>query len=280
MPEFDYSKLTLMNDFLFSTVMHKKEFCIPMLELILSVKIKDLKYHSTQETVIADIPESKSVRLDVYAEDDNDTVYDIEVQTSSNGNLPRRTRMYQSMIDARALQEGEDYRKLNRSYVIFICNFDPFRKDRYMYSFRTRCEEDDDIYLDDGAYRIILNVNGSVGEISDGLKEFVRYMATGRTTGDYTKKLDNEVDLVRNDRKWRHEYMTLAQKFIECEDVGMHKLWVRLVRKKIDQLDIYEMQEMFDIPSDDCQEIIDVIKAHPDWTDEKVAETIQWEDWK
>ncbi len=39
MPEFDYSKLTLMNDFLFSTFMHKKEFCIPMLELILGVKI-------------------------------------------------------------------------------------------------------------------------------------------------------------------------------------------------------------------------------------------------
>ena len=74
--------------------------------------------------------------------------------------------------------------------------------------------------------------------------------------------------------------MTLAQKFIECEDVGMHKLWVRQVRKKINLLDVYEMQEMFDIPSDNCQEIIDVISAHPDWTDEKVAETIQWEDWK
>ena len=74
--------------------------------------------------------------------------------------------------------------------------------------------------------------------------------------------------------------MTLAQKFIECEDVGMHKLWVRQVRKKIDWLDVYEMQEMFDLPSDDCREIIDVISAHPDWTDEKVAEAIQWEDWK
>ena len=120
MPTIDFDKLTIMNDFMFGTVMRKEEFCKPLLETILGVKIRALVYLNEQESIKADIPDSRGVRLDVYVEDDQNTVYDIDVQTTSNTNLPKRMRMYQSMIDVRALEEGDDYQKLKKSFVIFI----------------------------------------------------------------------------------------------------------------------------------------------------------------
>ena len=142
MPTVDFDKLTIMNDFMFGTVMRKEEFCRPLLETILGVKIRTLVYLNEQESIKADIPDSRGVRLDVYVEDDQNTVYDIDVQTTSNTNLPKRMRMYQSMIDVRALEEGDDYQKLKKSFVIFITNYDPFGAKRYVYTFRSRCDED------------------------------------------------------------------------------------------------------------------------------------------
>ncbi|MBQ3860695.1 MAG: hypothetical protein II779_09205 [Clostridia bacterium] len=70
MPTVDFDKLTIMNDFMFGTVMRKEEFCKPLLETILGVKIRTLVYLNEQESIKADIPDSRGVRLDVYVEDD------------------------------------------------------------------------------------------------------------------------------------------------------------------------------------------------------------------
>jgi len=86
--------------------------------------------------------DAKSVRLDVYVKDDKDTVYNIEMQTSPQSYLPKRSRYYQGMIDLNLIEKGELYDKLNTSYVIFICTFDPFNKGRHVYHFENRCIDD------------------------------------------------------------------------------------------------------------------------------------------
>jgi predicted transposase/invertase (TIGR01784 family) len=73
----------------------------------------------------------------VYFEDDQNTVYDIEMQNDIQGDLLRRSRYYQSVIDTEQIKAGESYEKLKDSYVIFISSFDPFHVDtRYMKSDR------------------------------------------------------------------------------------------------------------------------------------------------
>ena len=44
-------------------------------------------------------------------------------------NLPKRARYYRGMIDLNILEKGKDYNQLKKSYVIFICNYDPFSRD-------------------------------------------------------------------------------------------------------------------------------------------------------
>ena len=195
--------LTLMNDFIFSVVMQQEQFCKPLLEYILKVKIRKIDYVKDQETIESSVPTAKSVRLDVYVEDNEGTVYDLEVQTTNKRNLGKRTRYYQSMIDIRVLEKGQDYKKLKKSFVIFICNYDPFGKSRYIYTFRNRCDEDNGVLLEDDATKIIINTKGTIGDISDELKAVIQYLDSGVASTEYTKALDAEVESVKSDEKVR-----------------------------------------------------------------------------
>lgn len=86
-------------------------------------QISRIEYPKSQETI--DISaDAKSVRLDIYVEDGKETVYNIEMQTTENRNLPRRTRYYQGMIDLNILEKGDNYKDLKRSFVIFVCTFE------------------------------------------------------------------------------------------------------------------------------------------------------------
>ena len=40
------------------------------------------------------------------------------------------------------LQSGRDYEELPKSFVVFICDFDPVGKELYRYTFKMKCEED------------------------------------------------------------------------------------------------------------------------------------------
>ena len=85
---------------------------------------------------------SKGVRFDVYTKDEN-RIFDIEIQTTNQKNLPKRARYYQSVIDMDNLSHGEKYSQLKESYVIFLCLFDPFGEKLPMYFFENTCLEKD-----------------------------------------------------------------------------------------------------------------------------------------
>jgi len=68
--------------------------------------------------------EGHSVKLDIMALDGEGNAYDIEVQRQDKGDLPLRARYNSSMMDTVLLPEGEDYKKLIPTYVIFFTEND------------------------------------------------------------------------------------------------------------------------------------------------------------
>lgn len=83
------------------------------------MKISRIEYVEDQKSVDMTY-DGKGVRFDVYVEDD-DTVYDIEMQTSITVDIPKRIRYYQGMIDLNLITAGESYKKLKKTFIIFIC---------------------------------------------------------------------------------------------------------------------------------------------------------------
>ena len=184
--------MIITDDFMFGAVMSDDNNLKPLLEYILDIKIERVSYSERQKVIDVNY-DSKGIRLDVYCEDDKNTVYSIEIQVANNHNLAKRIRYYHDMIDLNIFDKGEDYRKLKKSFVIFICCFDAFGKNRYMYTFKRQCQEDSSIFLGDDAVSIVLNTKGTVGEINKELKGALSYMNGEQPTSEYADRLNKSV---------------------------------------------------------------------------------------
>lgn len=171
----NYEELQFKDGFMFDAVMENKEICKAILEEILDVKIKDILRISTEETM-KNAYEIKGIRLDVYLEDDENTIYSIEMQVANVGNIPKRSRYYHISIGDTLLNTGKAYDELNKTYVIFICDFDLFGKDLYKYTFENRAEQNSDLKLGDEAITIFLNTKGTKGNISRSLRDLLSYI--------------------------------------------------------------------------------------------------------
>ncbi len=191
------------------------------LERVLGIKISRMEYPKSQDTIDLSA-DAKSVRLDIYVEDDS-CVYNIEMQTTGNRNLPKRTRYYQGMIDLSILEKGESYKNLKRSFIIFVCTFDLFGEGRHIYSFENRCIQDLGLRLGDDATKIILNTKGTMNDITPEMKNVLDFIDGKRAADDYTKALEQEIESVRKNEKWRLDYMTLQMKYQEKYEQGMEQ---------------------------------------------------------
>lgn len=215
-----WDNLGIDNDFMFGKVMQDAVLCQELLQRILpDLDIDHIEYPEAQKGIRPDA-DAKSVRLDVYVRDGKGTVYDIEMQVCDTKELPKRSRYYQSMIDLQMIDKGQFYKKLKPSYIIFICPFDLFGRERHIYTFENICREDNDVLLNDGAVKIFLNAAGKQEDVGGGLKAFLDYVAGKESEDSFVQRLKEAVNEARKNRKWRHEYMTLLMRDQENMEKG------------------------------------------------------------
>lgn len=215
-----FEELELRDDFMFGVIMRNPKYCKPFLETILNIRIADISYPKSQQTIDLS-SDAKSVRLDIYVEDGKGTVYNIEMQTADNHNLPKRMRYYQGMMDLSILEKGENYKNLSRSFIIFVCTFDLFDMGRHIYTFENRCIQEPELALGDDAVKIVLNTKGTADDASPEMKRLLKFIDGSQPEDDFTKELAAAVQSVRNNEKWRVDYMTLQMHYEEKYEQGL-----------------------------------------------------------
>lgn len=91
-------------------------------------------------------------------------IYDLEMNKRlKRKSLPKRSRYYHALIDSKILDAGKDYRHLRRVVIIMILPYDPFGKNRMVYTVRNSCMENPSVPYDDGAEKIFLYTGGTTG---------------------------------------------------------------------------------------------------------------------
>ena len=272
-------ELEIWDDFMFGAVMSNKELCKHLLEIILQKKIKDIRYTELQKAINLQY-DAKSIRLDVYVEDDTESVYNIEIQTTNEKNLPKRSRYYQGMIDLNVLDKGELYSKLKKSYVIFICNYDPFRKGRCFYRFENVCVDDPSLKLKDDSVKIMINPYGNdTKQFGKGFAALMDFLKNGQISDTYTESLKDEITEVKVSEEWRRRYMKLLirdQENIELgkevgKELGELSTCVRQVKTNMEQFSASQLASLLGFDQLTIEEISESIKAHPGWSNEKIA---------
>ena len=206
-----WEELTIQDNFLFQKVMQNKRICKHLIELILQIKIKEISFPETEKTMGARY-DRKSIRLDVYVEDETGRVFDIEMQCTDGHDdaLAKRTRYYQGSIDMDLLEKGHIYEELKPTFIIFICTFDPFHQGLPIYTLRNRCIEQEGLELGDQTTKLFLNCKGNTDSIDPDVAAFLRYVDGNSAEGAFVKQIDNELIHVKRHDETRREYMTLA----------------------------------------------------------------------
>ena len=117
---------------------------------------------------------SRSVQLDIAAEDEDGRLYDVEVQRDPGRAEPQRARLYAALIDSQALGKGAGFADLPESYVIFIVNGDALGDGVPLSVFeRTRLQ--DGRLFGDGSRIVYVDASYNFGDtaLGDVMHDFV-----------------------------------------------------------------------------------------------------------
>ena len=110
-------------------------------------------------------------------------------------------------MDLNILEKGQDYNKLKQSYVIFICIFDPFGEGLSCYEFENTCKYDKKLTLGDERKILFFNTKGTNINVSESVANLLNYIESKQISDDFTRRLDDEVAMVRENKEWMVEYM-------------------------------------------------------------------------
>ncbi len=212
-------EMNLVDDFLvYSLTAHKiygEESARYILECILQRSIRHLTV-LPQKTWYGENQGSHGVRLDVYLDEEEGEIFDVEPDQNGGSEdvkaLPRRARFYHAKIDAGNLTAGEKYGNLRNVVVIFIITYDPFGLNRMLYTIRNGCVEAPELPYEDGARTVFLYTRGKEGNPPEELKNLTKYMEHSveeNVKTDGLARLHKMVTEVKSDRKVGLAYMKM-----------------------------------------------------------------------
>ena len=275
--------LTLLDRFLFAEVMEDPKTFENILSIILGEDIS-IKGRPQSEHENRTSPLKRQVRLDVWAEDETDVVYNLEAQKENTKNLPHRSRFYQALIDSKLLDPGEvDFSNMKDCYSIIIAPFDLFGRGLYQYTFQMTCAETGQP-LEDGATRIFLNTHGKNSEdISPELKELLYYME--HTTEEIScstsrlQEIKNHVNIVKSSeeigvkymQEWEEKILEKRKARAEGRAEGETFRLIQLIKKKIQKSKSFiQIADELEEEPDNIQSLYECISQNINLTTEEI----------
>ena len=97
-----------------------------------------------------------SAQLDILAEDENGTQFNVEIQRNDEGASARRARFYCGALDMHFLDRGKKYETLPDAYVIFITETDVLKNGRPLYHIQRSIDETGESF-GDGSHIVYVN---------------------------------------------------------------------------------------------------------------------------
>ena len=172
--------LTIKDNFMFCAVMSVEENCTRFLEMVLGFPISRIDVSYERNMVYH--PEYKGIRLDVYAKDQNNKRYNVEI------------------------------------FVIFLCDYDPFGRGLYCYTCAMQCKEDASVECDDGCQTIYLSTKGKNTEkIPESLVRFLKFVAADIEQSEsdfedeFVGQLQKSIHNVKESREMGERYMIFEE---------------------------------------------------------------------
>ena len=217
-------ELDLIDDFLMNGIANnekvKEKFFKKLLSVLLEQDIGKVTV-TAQKMIPAIDTDYRGVRLDVEVSEIKNkngiervaNVYDIEPHLRNDTDFPKSNRFRQAKIDSKYMKTGNnEFQNMPGLYVITITNFDIFREDYMLYTFKNSCEEVPDLKYDDGLKFIYFNTKGHKGG-SKSIENLLRYIQNStdnNVVDENTKELSGYVREVKSGEAFKEAFMTIG----------------------------------------------------------------------
>ena len=166
------ASLTLMDD-LFMQVVLEEQACT---EYILQTILDKSSLKLMEQRLQKRLPNlhGRALVLDCLCTDEKGLLYNIEVQNSSAGAIPKRARYHAALMDTHTLKKGEKFSKLPESYVIFITDKDVLGEGEQLYQIERVIRKSGNLFKD-GSHIFYFNTarqdDNALGKLAKDLKE-------------------------------------------------------------------------------------------------------------
>ena len=164
--------LTLMDDLFMEVVLEEQACTEYILQTILdksSLKLKEQRLQKRLSNL-----HGRALVLDCLCTDEKGLLYNIEVQNSSAGAIPKRARYHAALMDTHTLKKGEKFSKLPESYVIFITEKDVLGEGEQLYQIERVIRKSGNLFKD-GSHILYFNTarqdDNALGKLAKDLKE-------------------------------------------------------------------------------------------------------------
>ena len=166
------ASLTLMDDLFMQVVLEEQACTEYILQTILdksSLKLKEQRLQKRLSNL-----HGRALVLDCLCTDEKGLLYNIEVQNSSAGAIPKRARYHAALMDTHTLKKGEKFSKLPESYVIFITDKDVLGEGEQLYQIERVIKKSGTLFKD-GSHILYFNTarqdDNAIGKLAKDFKE-------------------------------------------------------------------------------------------------------------
>ena len=166
------ASLTLMDDLFMQVVLEEQACTEYILQTILdksSLKLKEQRLQKRMPNL-----HGRALVLDCLCTDEKGLLYNIEVQNSSAGAIPKRARYHAALMDTHTLKKGEKFSKLPESYVIFITDKDVLGEGEQLYQIERVIRKSGNLFKD-GSHILYFNTarqdDNALGKLARDFKE-------------------------------------------------------------------------------------------------------------
>ena len=203
--------MNLFDDIFTSVVFKDEGACLHLVRQLMQNPKLNIVAFRTQDAIPMLI--SKSPRLDITAEDDKGTLYEIEIQRLEEPAPARRVRYYSSVMDSELLRKGVSYDKLPEVYLFYLSQKDIWQKGQTVYKLEQSLRFGDELMpYENGLHTLYVNA-----AIDDGsnIAKLMQYLKTAKAGDTSQGALSAHVNYLKSPEGGRAKMGEFEKYFTE-----------------------------------------------------------------
>ena len=203
--------MNLFDDIFTSVVFKDEGACLHLVRQLMQNPKLNIIAFRTQDAIPMLI--SKSPRLDITAEDDKGTLYEIEIQRVEEPAPARRVRYYSSVMDSELLRKGVSYDKLPEVYLFYLSQKDIWQKGQTVYKLEQSLRFGDELMpYENGLHTLYVNA-----AIDDGsnIAKLMQYLKTAKAGDTSQGALSAHVNYLKSPEGGRAKMGEFEKYFTE-----------------------------------------------------------------